>query len=304
MKKLLILASALLMATTVNAQSDIKIMINGAEFENQTEAVVENDRVLVPMREIFEALGATISWDGEKRQVNAQKEADNLVFTIGENMLYKNGEAKEMGTEAIIKNDRTLVPVRAVSESFGAQVGWDGENRTVTIITEEKSDVIPVVIEMNNGGVMKAELYPEVAPITVANFVKLANEGFYDGLIFHRVIEGFMIQGGGYDENFSERETEEIKGEFELNGVENNLKHERGVLSMARTMIPDSATSQFFIMHEAAPHLDGSYAAFGKLTEGFEVLDEIAACETVRLTNGMADVPAEMIVIKTIRVEE
>ncbi len=137
-----------------------------------------------------------------------------------------------------------------------------------------------VTIEMENGGVMKAELYPEIAPNTVNNFISLVKKGFYDGVIFHRVISGFMIQGGdpkgvgvggpGYT----------IKGEFSANGFKNDLKHDRGVLSMARTMAPNSAGSQFFVMHEDSPHLDGQYAAFGKLTEGFDVLDAIAAVRT------------------------
>ncbi len=137
-----------------------------------------------------------------------------------------------------------------------------------------------VTFEMENGKIMKAELYPDTAPNTVNNFISLINRGFYDRLIFHRVISGFMIQGGdplgrgiggpGYS----------IRGEFSINGFKNDLLHERGVLSMARAQNPNSAGSQFFIMHQDAPHLDGSYAAFGKLTEGFDVLDEIASVRT------------------------
>ena len=153
-----------------------------------------------------------------------------------------------------------------------------------------------IEIEMMNGDVIKAELYPDVAPITVENFVKLINENFFDGLIFHRVIRGFMIQGGGYDANGSHKDAASIKGEFTSNGITNNLKHTRGVLSMARTMFPNSASSQFFIMHEDAPHLDGQYAAFGKVTEGIEAVDKIAECAT-----DMGDAPLEPQVIKTIR---
>ncbi len=137
-----------------------------------------------------------------------------------------------------------------------------------------------VVIEMANGKKIKIELYPEVAPITVENFEKLVNEKFYDGLIFHRVISGFMIQGGCPDGTGMGGPGWNIKGEFSRNGVKNDLKHTRGVISMARSMMPDSAGSQFFIMHEDAPHLDGQYAAFGKVVEGMDVVDEIAACET------------------------
>lgn len=139
-----------------------------------------------------------------------------------------------------------------------------------------------VKFEMENGKTMTAELYPETAPITVENFAKLVKEGFYDGLIFHRVIEGFMIQGGDPTGTGMGGPGYQIKGEFSSNGVKNDLKHTRGVLSMARSMMPDSAGSQFFIMHEDAPHLDGQYAAFGKLTDGFDTLDEIATCDTDR----------------------
>lgn len=153
-----------------------------------------------------------------------------------------------------------------------------------------------IVIEMENGGVIEAELYPETAPITVKNFEKLINENFFDGLIFHRVIEGFMIQGGGMDVNGVQKKADAIKGEFDSNGVPNPLKHDRGVLSMARTMFPNSASSQFFIMHKNSPHLDGQYAAFGKVTKGMEVVDAIAETQT-----DMSDAPLEPQVIKTIR---
>ena len=166
------------------------------------------------------------------------------------------------------------------------------------------SDPVNITITLTDGRSIKAELYPDVAPITVANFTKLCSEGFYNGLIFHRVIEGFMIQGGGYDENMNQKKADSIKGEFSQNGVKNDLKHTRGVLSMARTQVMDSASSQFFIMHQDAPHLDGAYAAFGKVTEGMDVVDEIAASETHTLPNGMSDVPTTPIVIKEITVQE
>lgn len=133
-----------------------------------------------------------------------------------------------------------------------------------------------VTITMENGGQIKLELYPEHAPITVANFEKLVKEGFYDGLIFHRVIRGFMIQGGCPKGTGTGGPGYQIKGEFAMNGVQNPIKHTRGVISMARSQSPDSAGSQFFIMHEDAPHLDGQYAAFGKVVEGMDVVDAIA----------------------------
>lgn len=137
-----------------------------------------------------------------------------------------------------------------------------------------------VTFEMENGDVIKAELYPEIAPNTVNNFIDLVNKGYYDGLIFHRVISGFMIQGGCPDGNGMGGPGYQIKGEFSQNGVKNDLKHEPGVLSMARSMAPDSAGSQFFIMHQNSPHLDGAYAAFGKVTEGMDAVNKIAAAAT------------------------
>lgn len=156
-----------------------------------------------------------------------------------------------------------------------------------------------IIIEMENGGVMSGELYPEIAPISVENFEKLANSGFYDGLTFHRVIPGFMIQGGCPNGTGTGGPGWNIKGEFSANGVKNDLKHTRGVLSMARAMHPDSAGSQFFIMVENAPHLDGQYAAFGKITEGMDTADAI-----VKVRRNWSDCPYEKQVIKTIKVVE
>ena len=155
-----------------------------------------------------------------------------------------------------------------------------------------------VTFTMENGDVMKAELYPDVAPNTVNNFISLVKKGFYDGLIFHRVIAGFMIQGGDPEGSGMGGPGYSIKGEFNYNGVENNLKHSRGVLSMARAQHPDSVGSQFFIMHADAPHLDGQYAAFGKLVEGEDVLDSIASIDT-----DWSDRPRTPQVMKTVTVD-
>ena len=151
-------------------------------------------------------------------------------------------------------------------------------------------------IEMENGGIIKAELFPGIAPNTVNNFISLANHAFYDGLIFHRVIAGFMIQGGCPDGIGTGGPGYNIKGEFSGNGFTNELKHTEGVLSMARAMHPDSAGSQFFIMVESAPHLDGQYAAFGKITDGLEIVDKIA-----NMPRNFQDCPNEPVIIKTIR---
>ena len=155
-----------------------------------------------------------------------------------------------------------------------------------------------VTIEMQSGDIMKLELYPEIAPNTVNNFITLINKGFYNGLIFHRVIRGFMIQGGDPDGNGTGGPGYSIKGEFTYNNFDNKLKHTAGVISMARSQRPDSAGSQFFIMHKDSPHLDGSYAAFGKITEGMDVVNKIAESKT-----DYSDMPLEPQVMKKVTVE-
>lgn len=155
-----------------------------------------------------------------------------------------------------------------------------------------------VTITMENGDVMKAELYPEIAPISVNNFISLIKKGYYDGLIFHRVIRGFMIQGGCPEGTGMGGPGYSIKGEFSQNGFKNDLKHTEGVLSMARSMMPNSAGSQFFIMHKTSPHLDGAYAAFGKITEGMDVVNKIAETPT-----DYSDRPLEVQKIKSMTVD-
>ena len=160
-----------------------------------------------------------------------------------------------------------------------------------------------VTIKMADGGVIKAELYPEIAPNTVNNFISLVKQGYYDGVIFHRVIPGFMIQGGDPDGTGRGGPGYSIKGEFSANGFKNNLKHTPGVLSMARTMIPDSAGSQFFIMHQTSPHLDGQYAAFGKVTDGMDVVNRIAMTETGFMDRPVSDQVMETVTVETFGVE-
>lgn len=160
-----------------------------------------------------------------------------------------------------------------------------------------------VTFTMENGDVIKAELYPDIAPISVNNFISLINKNFYDGLIFHRVIRGFMIQGGDPEGTGMGGPGYSIKGEFAANGVENNLKHTEGVLSMARSMMPNSAGSQFFIMHKNAPHLDGSYAAFGKVIEGMENVNKIAETPTDYSDRPLQDQRIKSVTVETFGVE-
>ena len=158
----------------------------------------------------------------------------------------------------------------------------------------------PIVrITMDSGKTIRLELYPEIAPVTVENFLDLVKKGFYNGLTFPRIIPGFMIQGGDPSGNGTGGPGYKIKGEFRSNGVKNDLKHERGVISMARAFDPNSAGSQFFIMHEDAPHLDGEYAAFGKVIEGLDTVDEIASVET-----GFQDAPVNKVIMEKVEIEE
>lgn len=160
-----------------------------------------------------------------------------------------------------------------------------------------------ITFEMENGDIMKAELYPQVAPNTVNSFISLVNKGFYDGLIFHRVINGFMIQGGDPEGTGMGGPGYGIKGEFAQNGFANDLKHSAGVLSMARSMMPNSAGSQFFIMHKDAPHLDGAYAAFGKIIEGMDVVNKIAEVATDYSDRPMEDQRMKTVTVETFGVD-
>ena len=160
-----------------------------------------------------------------------------------------------------------------------------------------------VTIEMNNGDIMKAELYPETAPNTVNNVISLVKKGYYDGIIFHRVIRGFMIQGGDPEGTGVGGPGYSIKGEFTQNGFPNDLKHTKGVLSMARTMMPDTAGSQFFVMHETSPHLDGQYAAFGKVIEGEDVIDKIASVATDYMDKPLEEQKMKKVTVETFGVE-
>ena len=195
-----------------------------------------------------------------------------------------------------MKKTAALLLAGIFTAALLAGCGTKGESKKENSSQTDNSDDTKVQITVKEYGTIEVALDEEAAPLTVENFLKLTEEGFYDGLTFHRIIDGFMIQGGGFTADGQHKETDSIKGEFDGNGVTNPLKHTRGVLSMARTMFPNSASSQFFIMHEDAPHLDGQYAAFGKVTEGIEVVDEIAETPT-----DMQDKPIEDQIIKTIR---
>lgn len=192
-------------------------------------------------------------------------------------------------TENTAKDEATEPAAATEAAMSATEFSTEGE--------ETPMETIQAIITMESGDTITLELYPSIAPITVENFVNLCEEGFYDGLTFHRIIAGFMIQGGDPRGNGTGGPGYQIKGEFRANGVENDLEHTRGVISMARSQAYDSAGSQFFIMHEDAPHLDGQYAAFGKVTEGIETVDAIAAVET-----DYYDAPLSPVVIESIKI--
>lgn len=340
MKKIFMVAAVTAMtflAAVAAYAQDISIVVNGEKIETETPAVISNDRTLVPLRAVSEALGCDVSWDGDTRGITLC-DGDYLYFTwIDRDHAFKTSayalqDTAVMDAAPVIMNDYTMVPLRAISEMFGAEVGWDEYTYTVTVDYEKKNveeglakefetyekildqqydayknyadgtgNIINAQIQLENGGEIDLELYPDIAPETVDNFVKLVNEKFYDGLIFHRVIKDFMIQGGGYDADMTVKEAGNITGEFITNGYFNLIPHDRGTISMARATDPNSASSQFFIMHADTPSLDGQYAAFGKVTSGMEYVDAIAETETESVAEmGMEDVPVEDQIIKTI----
>lgn len=329
--------SAMLLSAPAYA-NEISINVNGEKIETQTPAVIMDGRTLVPLRAVSEALGCAVSWDAETKGITLCDGYSLYFAWIGRDHVFKTSALAWEGSAVMdvppaIMNDYTMVPIRAISEMFGAQVDWDETSSTV-IVNYEKTSVqegitekfmtyeklfdrqydtykgyadgtgrtVNAEIQLENGGVIGLELYPDIAPLTVNNFVTLANNGFYNGLIFHRVIKDFMIQGGGFDTSINQIPSQEIKGEFIQNGYFNMIPHERGVISMARTnQNMDSASSQFFIMHADADSLNGQYAAFGKVTSGMEYVDAIANVQTKSIPElRMDDIPVDNQVIKTI----
>lgn len=324
MKKILlpiIAAAALTAGATVYADGVI-VTVNGTRLD--TEAQIVNDRTMIPLRAVSNALGCGIAWNSEDKGITIYRAADGVSVPDSIVMCwidkdhafrmdgYALGGSIVMDTPPLIINDRTYVPVRSVAELLGAEVEWEEDTRTAVItgtVTEGATDEFTeslidyeramlnmyqpycdyvdgtiktenIEITLANGGKIDVELYPELAPVTVNNFITLADADYYNGLIFHRVIEGFMIQGGGFDADGSYIQTQNIRGEFLANGVFNIIPHDRGVISMARAQSYNSGSGQFFIMHADYPYLNGEYAAFGKVISGMEYVDAIALAET------------------------
>lgn len=340
MRKKLILAAVLAVSAVFCSLTaladDITVEVNGTKITSDVPAMVINDRTVVPVRAVSEALNCDIEWDDASKGVNIYRDNFLYMMWLERPTAFKLSPVAiedyyDMDTPPVVINDRTMLPLRALGELLGAEVGWDQDTLTASVrldidINEDndgyaeklmsyeqsmydmydaydayvhgRSNVKRAVIALEDGRSIELELYPDIAPRTVANFEKLASEGFYNGLIFHRVIENFMIQGGGLNASGTQQQADTIYGEFVSNGYPNFIKHERGVVSMARTMqSADSASSQFFIMHMDTESLNGDYAAFGKVTSGLDVVDEIAGAET-----DSSDRPLSDIVISSVTV--
>ena len=314
---------------------DVSIFINGEELITDTAPIIVDGRTLVPIRAIAEGLWCDVSWDQDTQGVTIFDQTHIYNLWIGKDAAFKNNGVSITGHYIMdvmpqIVNDRTLVPIRCISELMGAEVNWNEAERKVEInyhlpevatpdglceellaytqaMTEyyevyrdfvtDKNYTVDAVIELENGGQIGLELYYGIAPYSVMNFVSLAENGAFDGKIFHRVIEDFMIQGGAIEPSGQVYESEPIEGEFIANGFFNLISHKRGVISMARTNEYNSGANQFFIMHADGEYLDGQYAAFGCVTSGMEYVDAIATVETDE-----NDMPLENQIIKTVKI--
>ena len=332
-----IMTVTMALVPTVQA-SDITVKVNGEEIHPEMAPVIVEERTLVPLRAVLEALGCDVSWDADTKGITLC-DGSNLYFTwIDKDHAFKTSataleDTTVMDVSPTIMNDYTMVPLRAISEMFGATVNWDGGASTVTIDYTKKNieeglakkfesyekafaekydtykgyadgtgNVVNAEIQLEDGGNIELELYPDTAPKTVANFVKLANEKFYNGLVFHRVIKDFMIQGGGFTEQMQQKKPNPpIKNE-----ADNGLRNTRGTIAMARTADKDSATSQFFINVADNAFLDHGqrdfgYAVFGKVVKGMDVADKISQVPTHDV-GPYQNVPSKPVVILSAKV--
>ncbi len=253
---------------------DISLFIDHRQVQASVPPQMFSGRTVAPVRIIFERLGAKVTWDASSGTISAKRGTTTITMKRNQSTAMLNGKSVKLDVPAVSIRGSVMVPLRFVADALNAETQWDSAKRVVNVYSQK----LPLVtIEMQDGKKISLELYPKITPNTVNNFISLVRKGFYDGIIFHRIIPGFMIQGGdplgqgfggpGYS----------IKGEFSANKIENPLLHTRGVLSMARSRSNDSAGSQFFIMVADTPYLDGSYAAFGKVRSGMHHVDAIVS---------------------------
>lgn len=297
------------------------------------------DRVMLPIRAVSEALNCDVHWNEATEGITIYRKANFYIMWLGKETAFhldelglENGYTMDVPPVNIA--GRTLVPVRAVAELLGAEVQWNGDTKSVEIacdlgVLEDNAnlaedfvlleellndtystydkyvrgtlEMVKGKIVLENGNEINFELYPEIAPLTCENFIRLAKDKFYDNTIFHRVIQGFVAQGGGFDLDGTQKEVENVPGEFLSNNVINFIPHDRGAISLARAKDPDSGNAQFFIVQEDSPHLDGEYAAFGKVTDekSMAIVDEICAVET-----DYYDKPLTPVIVKEIIIED
>ncbi len=330
-------ASILLFGGMTANAAHTTIQVNGEILNVDTEPVNIDGRILIPLRSVGEALQCEVLWNDANKAVSMSDGNDIYIMWIGRDTLFKftqiaveQGYVSDVAPQLI--NEKTMIPIRCIAELMGATVDWIDETKTVTIdytpntneyakesaelgsaiidiFAEDgytiykdyvfaRENVIKAEIELENGNIIKLDLFPDIAPETVSQFVNLANSKIYDNTTFHRIVKDFVVQGGGFDNKgrpFVGIPT--INGEFVTNNFMNFLSHKRGVISMARTDDPNSAASQFFIVHKDSLFLNAYYAAFGEVTEGMEYIDEIAEVETDE-----NDSPVNMQVVKTIRI--
>ena len=281
---------------------DIQIQLDGKQLTTSVAPVQAKGTTLVPLRIISENLGAIVDYNKTSQQITIQKESKTIILTLGKSKALVNNSEKSLTLAPTLLQSTTMVPLRFVSENLDCSVNWNDDQQLITITSKNtKPSSLPIAtLIIKDYGTVTLELYPNMAPKTVENFITLANSGFYDGLIFHRIIADFMIQGGdplglgtggpGYT----------IPGEFASNGFKaNTLSHTKGIISMARSADPNSAGSQFFITSANATFLDGEYAAFGKVILGIEVIDNVQSVKTDSL-----DHPLQDVVIQSIRVSK
>lgn len=303
-KKCLVLLAplALLLALAFPCfAGSIQIKLNGTMLQTSVAPLQENGTTLVPLRIISENLGAAVNFNQQTQSITITKDSQNIMLTLGKTTALINNASQTMSMAPKTINNTTMVPLRFVSENLNCKVDWNNAAKLITITSNKAiNNELPVAtLVIKDYGTITLELYPEMAPNTVNNFIALANSGFYDGLIFHRVISDFMIQGGDPLGNGTGGPDYTIAGEFANNGfTQNTLSHTKGVLSMARSYLPNSAGSQFFIMSADYTGLDGEYAAFGKVTSGLDLVDKIQSVQT----DG-SDKPLSDIVIQSLRVD-
>ncbi len=346
---LLLVASFVLPGMVYAEPSDngITIIINNEKLVSDVPAqsipvydangAYVGDRTMLPIRAISEKLNFDVNWNEATKGIDIYRKNQLVNMWLDTSCAFlldgiALSKCYHMDVPPTIVNDRTLVPVRAVAELLGAEVEWIGETKTVEI-TYELGDIeqntgiakecylygecllelydsykqfaegtlkgVSGKIVLTNGKSMEFKVYPELAPVTANNFINLAKSGFYSNTLFHRVIKDFVAQGGGLDVSGEEKVSDPISGEFVMNGVFNIIPHKRGTISLARPYDYNLGANQFFICHQDAPLLDGNYAAFGEITKGLEVLDEICNAKTDEM-----DKPTKDIVIKEIIINE